>query len=711
MKNCDKNPKILENFVKRKTKAENCWESDEEEDGEDEFEEIGDSGYLQGVDLLGTGTPPSTPPPSKLPNFSTPISPVAPMMPSTTDSPLSAVPSWLTSSAPTPQSYTSSPVLAAGPRSQPPNQAYASASTPINHSVPAIPNLNTSASTGNLPSQQPSTPKPSNAKFQTSRNRPPPTVKSTKRSKDFGGGAVRDRANKRIVKQQMAELRDLGAKSQKRIMKMDKDHQTEKDKLFDQYKKLTDQNNKSIDTQKKTLEKQHKQELDGLVKAHSREQKTQQKENETQERNLQRDIREFARNNTKNHELNKKKMQKEQKLTYKQSKKMRPKTERALMKKEHKVELLLNDKCQTLMLAREQVFKEKEIEWEHHLSFDKIVLQQSDQAQKQEVDILKQQLQFELDSLASRFNLRNEEQQKLQPLELKQMREKHDLQQKNLKEQLQVEKDQQAKLLITEQKALRKAHLEKKRRLEKENLGEIKQLSKSQIPKNEIKLKAAESKSKLTKIQQDMDDEFDAQLAEQKKEEDEAIQMGQNRIFQQLLDRQADEVKDLGTAQAKAQNELVDEEMQQRIVLLKEHHAREKGLLEKHHNDQNALQEKLHADQLALLRTQHQQCIELVENQRQELLNFLQSNTDKLLPGSNQIFSDRIETQIKEVLELRQSVQQKVQAEVSQQLEKEQRDLKQIQFQQKQDLETRHKAEKEDLAKKAQACSSLKDIN
>lgn len=224
-------------------------------------------------------------------------------------------------------------------------------------------------------------------------------------------------------------------------------------------------------------------------------------------------------------------------------------------------------------------------------------------------------------------------------------------------------------------------------------------------------MKQNESKSRLARLIQDLDDVFENELQQQKIIEEEAIQIGQNKVFQQLLDRQAEEVRELETAQGKQSNELVEDEMQTRIVKTQEFHTRQRTTLEKQLNEQNQMQEKHHSEQLTLLRTQHQQCLELIETQRQELLNFIQANTDKLLPGSGKIFTDRIESKFKELLDARQAAQQNTQNEVSQQLEKEQRDLKQVQFQRKQDLETAQAKDKEDLAKKAQAAKSYTTYN
>merc|ERR1711974_588415 len=96
-----------------------------------------------------------------------------------------------------------------------------------------------------------------------------------------------------------------------------------------------------------------------------------------------------------------------------------------------------------------------------------------------------------------------------------------------------------------------------------------------------------------------------------------------------------------------------------------------------------------------LLRTQHKNCDTLVETQRQELLTFLQT---KLGGEPNKTFLDKVECEIKEVLEYRQSSNHKMQVEVSEKLEQEQRELKKKQFEEKQLLEETQRVEQERVA-------------
>ena len=717
--------------MKRKTKLENCWDSDQSgSEVSDDFEEVNENG-IEGVDLMDEF---STPKKNEINNYqsgssiglsSHTSSPISQPLNSAPIAPLGKSPSWLASAAPTPVQYQPQVPLSGAARPHGSHLGLISshegmgqfASTPTIpkpepvtvHSSPSVAPNQPKVPVGHSESMPVSTTQPAQKKPMAKGNRPPPTVKSTKKSAAFG--AVKDKVQKRIIKQQMTELRALAEKSQKRVTKLEKDQQLEKEKCVDQFKRQMEQTNKNFEASKKVLDKQIKQDQDGLSRSQLREQKNIQKEQETNDRNLQRDIKESQKNQLKLHEQNKKKIMKEQKLTLKQSKKMRPKSELKLMEKEHKIENQLTDRLFQLVSIQEQTFKEKEIEWLHHTAYDSLITNQLQQTHQLENETLQQYITSELEFISQKYNLMNEELQKIQPMELRHLREKHELQQKNLKEQLQVEKDQQSKLLITEQKNLRKQHLEKKKKLNKDNLEELKQINKNVKQKSELKLKQSESKSRLARLIQDLDDVFENELQQQKIIEEEAIQIGQNKVFQQLLDRQAEEVKELETAQGKQSNELVEDEMQTRIVKTQEFHTRQRTTLEKQLNEQNQMQEKHHAEQLTLLRTQHQQCAELIETQRQELLNFIQANTDKLLPGSGKIFTDRIESKFKELLDARQLAQQTTQNEVSQQLEKEQRDLKQVQFQRKQDLETAQAKDKEDLAKRAQAAKSFTTYN
>ena len=63
----------------------------------------------------------------------------------------------------------------------------------------------------------------------------------------------------------------------------------------------------------------------------------------------------------------------------------------------------------------------------------------------------------------------------------------------------------------------------------------------------------------------------------------------------------------------------------------------------------------------------------------------------------NKSFQDRVENEIRGVLEKLQEENHKMQVQVSETLEQEQRDLKQVQFQHKQSLEEDHREQQQKL--------------
>merc|ERR1712137_822167 len=212
--------------------------------------------------------------------------------------------------------------------------------------------------------------------------------------------------------------------------------------------------------------------------------------------------------------------------------------------------------------------------------------------------------------------------------------------------------------------------------------GKVKQLSKSKA-KSELKGLQTESKNRLLATTKELDDEFEEKVETQRREQEEDLDLYQKHVFQQLLDTHKDQLTSLEEQQSKEEYELRQEEIQTRKLVTNDHHAKQQALLEKHHTDK-----------LTLLRNQHKNCLALVENQRQELLTFLQT---KLSGEPNKTFLDKVETEIKEVLEKHQAANSKMQTEVSEKLEQEQRDLKKTQFEEKQALEAQQREEQEKI--------------
>ena len=706
MKNFSKDPAILQNFVKRKNRLENCYDSDESDSAEfmdeNEMKDYLGSDYLGSVDStpddsmdLDDPSEPDepAPTPSALPSYVTGL-PVI-----NTSSPNLAVPAYLTDAAPAPpmgqNKFESTPNLFPTP---PPSDI---APAPPKEKSPLAATLPTDSpgptpDKALLPSQMDKGARPS-SKAKATLKRPPPTNRSTKRSanNNKGGAAVRERANKRVIKQQMAVLRELGAKAQKRMAKQERIHSKERDQIVDQAKRANDQIIKNTETQRKNLEKNQKKERDAIVATQLREQRNQTKETDLSDKALQKELRDRAKVSAKNHSAKQKALQKEHKLKLKQSKKGTSSSGLKAMKKEQKVEIALGDMMHSLVLLREQKFEETSLEWQNNIAYDKTICAQIEATQSSDTDMLKQQMDLELENLTSIWNNKFDEQQKLFPVIQRQMKEVHDLQKTNLAAQLEVEKAQQLTLLRAEHKILAKEVADRKKVLTKVADGKNKQIGKGiGMSKADIKLKQNETKQQLFEDCQKLDKEYENTTTTQLTDEQEDISLYQKRVMQQLTDRQQEEYTELVNSQAKAKYELKREQIDECLGLTKEYHEKQMILLEQQHAAQTSLQDKQHTERLTLLRNQHKNCITLVENQRQELLAFLQ----KQLSGEpNQIFQDRVEKEISEVLETRQAENKKMQTEVSELMEQEQRDLKQTQFQIKQKYEETNRADVEKI--------------
>ena len=707
------------NFVKRKNKLENCYDSDESDSAEflDEDEM---KSYL-GSDMLS----------SPFDSYRSDLDESSPN--STLDGKQtkflsqSAVPAYLQNTAPTPTGspnsspkpnlHASSPNLPV-PKVTADQPAYltglTNASSVTSLSLDkekeenGLKDSTDSTNTENnnkkktlLPSQlkQQGASLPSQ-KGRATMKRPAPTHKSTKRSnnnnvgKGPGGQNLRERANKRVVKQQMKILRDIGAKAQKRLLKQSRIQQKEREDVTNQYKRNMDQIIKNAELNKKQMEKQHKMDRDGLVKLQAKEVKNYTREAENKEKAVQKETRDSAKLSAKAHLANQKQLLKEQKLKLKQSKKGTSASGFKNMKKEQKVEIQLNDLLYTLSTVREQKFAEIQLEWSNNTSYDSLMWNQLIQTQKHEKDCQQQLLNLEFDTNGLKFNCRREELQKLQPLNQKHLRENHELQENNLKAQLQVEREQQMTLLAAEHKRMTKEVNIKKKMTARAEETKVKQLSKGKS-KNEIKQLQQDARNRIAAANKTLDDDFETTAETQKREQEEDLDIYQKHVFQQLVDNNKLQAESLEQQQAKAELELRQEEIQTRKLITLDHHSKDQALLEKHHTEQLALQEKQHTDKLNLLRNQHKNCISLIEAQHSELLAFLQT---KLEGEPNKTFTDKIETEIKEVKEYRQACNNKMQADVSEKLEQEERDLKKTQFKEKQWMEAGHEKENEKIS-------------
>jgi len=702
--NCDKSPQVMLDLIKRKNKLENCYESDDEDSDEDMFVETSDLAASLGFDASDALFP-EKPSPSPLVQETTPLDHAKST--STLTDPMQelaaigqfgaaqSTPNFLSSPPPKPPD-TPAPV--------PPTDLQKMANSldkPAASSTPAI-------STGSRPNSA-NTPKaqqpqagfsPANrAKMATKgrTNRPTNTThKQTNRHKD-----LYQRGNKRVIKQQMAYLRELNVKLHKRVQKQEKKQQQEKDAVVEAYKKQLDQLAKTSDSQKKALERQQKVDQDGLLKAQKGQRKQLLRENEAQDRAVQKEIREEAKSSNKRHELKQKERLRESKLLLKQSKKTRSKSDLKLLEKEQKVEVQLYDKLHQAELARNQMFKEKEIEWQHHIAYNNLDTTELSQQQQQAREMLAQICGHETESLNQQYNLKMEEQLKIHPMEQRHQREAFELQQQNLKQQLLVERENQLKLLAVDQKLAEKKHRNDKKNATKQNETELKQALKSSS-KSEIKERRQQFKDKLAKGLTEMDLKFKSTIEEQRLDEEASIDMFQNRVFQQLKERQEEQREELEKAHAVQQAELQHEEVQARTVLTNDHHQKELALTDAQHSEIKAQVEKQHNDKLTLLRTQQQQVMDAIGAQKTELLNFVSANQARMLPGSPQSMNDRIERIFLEVTEERQALHYKSQSDLSTELEREIRTLNQRVFDEKQAMEEKHSQERSRLEQLAQ---------
>ena len=691
VRDCNKDPQILIKMNERRAKLEAaCEYSDEEEEDEEERSTM-DSEYVPAQPLMPINpfaqpksprSPRENQPPIKVPTALPPKPEIpAHLQPNNQPAPrtehrrsnsqvqnlrasTSHIPNG--SSPPKPRPISQSPINnhVARSTSTPP--------TPVKDDISSSPAV-ASAVSPTAAARPTST--------RSTLKRPPNTRRATKKGND-GKRPV----NRKVIKQQMNQLRALQARLQKRIDKQEKGHQREKDQITDQYKRQLDQLAKNQDMQKKNLEKMHKQEQEGLNKSQLRDQRALQKNYENENRLLLKKHKDTTKVSAKEQLTKKKELEKEQKLQRTQSKKMLSKAEYKALEKEHKIQIQLNDILHRQNLEREARFKELKVEWDRKHALDDLGTEEMKQTHQQEREMLKQTLALEFQELEQMYNLRVEEQQKLQPLERRLMEERHELEQQNFNQQLAVEKEQQMSLLQADQRQQTKDHNIKLKKLVKECNDEQRQLKNSGRSKNEIKMLIQQSKDMLSARQQEQVNRHEKLLAEQLQEEEAQLVAHQERQKQQLREKQAKKLEQLEKFHINQRSELHHEEMQARRAMLDDHNVRELELFTKHNEEQTKLLDEQHQEKFMLRTQQNKAAMDKIASQRQECIAFIDANIDKLPISAEPKFKDQINNLFDEVVEVEQKTNETAKGELSKLMEVEQEKLKAAQQEFKKEL-------------------------
>lgn len=485
------------------------------------------------------------------------------------------------------------------------------------------------------------------------------------------GNAPKERVlNKKMVRQQMAELRGVQAKLQKRIVKQSKIHQREKEAMVENYKRLVEQSLKNQDAQKKNLEKLHKQEHDDLSKTQIREQKGRVKAKETEDRKIQHELRDQHKTSLKNHLNDQRLLAKQQRTEVKESKKTHSKSELKFLENEHRVELKRNDTFHSSLLARQQLAIDLKSEWDHGTSDDRCAMNDLIQAHKHNQELLRQAHDAEYENLDHLFVIRREELGKLLPLELRQLKDRQDLEMDNLKQQLQVEYAQQMKLLLIDQ-----------RKQLKDFQMQLRKEGKTDDRPGLIKSRKLPWKASLNRQQLARSEVFENDLAKQRALEEEQLAAFQQRQIMILQETHAEQLANLEKYHINQRSELNHEELQTRTVTRNEQHASFRELLDRHAQEQTDLLDAQHQAKMLLMRAQQKKAQALIESQRQELLGFIQSKQSQITQLALERFTKEIHQHFDDAVEQLQKTNQAAQHLLSDLMESEQKNLKNSQAQ------------------------------
>eukprot|EP01096_Ripella_sp_DP13-Kostka_P010036 TRINITY_DN3904_c0_g1_i1.p1 TRINITY_DN3904_c0_g1~~TRINITY_DN3904_c0_g1_i1.p1 ORF type:complete len:1241 (+),score=594.99 TRINITY_DN3904_c0_g1_i1:247-3969(+) len=547
-------------------------------------------------------------------------------------------------------------------------------------------------------------------------NRPPPTMKPNQTQRQIKNQQRQketSQLNKKLVKDHMAFMRQFQAKQQKKSSAQDKAQQREIEALMAEFTKQQQTLEKSNAKRINSLQVQQKSEAETLAKQQIKDQKTSLKNQDIEIKNLQKDVRDKGKNDMKIHADKQKNRSKEQKLQLKEAKKIRTKNELKLMEKEHKVELQLNDLVITQMQLLEKQISDQDLIWRHTQTNNDDRCLELVQRHKLELEAFDFLVNTEIETTAAVFSLREEQQSKQHPIEVRHFQERIALQSQQLDQTLGIEKEQQHKLLMAEEKVQLKNHKANKERQTRENKKNQLLIEKENkgTSKDVIKSRKAEAQKKFLEQLQMQDGEFEKLLEQQRQEEEESLAMHQQRQRQLLRDKQQEEQQALETRHFQEHQELSKERYETILNLIKERHLARKELILRHHQEQQSLQDETHQTKLMFVNSQNKEIEESFSHLREEVYNFIQQNLDKLLPGSNQVFRDRVD----EVFNIRfESLRQRNLSNaqtLSMQLESQQQTMRSLHTTELQELEVKYSKALCDLDAEARSVSVVLKIN
>ena len=495
--------------------------------------------------------------------------------------------------------------------------------------------------------------------------------------------------NKRIIKEQMGELRNLQNRLQKKIERLERDNQRERDQFQALVKKNVEIVERKVDSQKRSMERQHKTDQEGLVRFQQKEQRNLVKHHEGESKAFQRDIKEQIKVATKNHLDSQKNRGKDQKNEIKDSKRKLNKNELKLLEKQHRVELQINELFFQKAQDRARIFKEQEISWTQQKDQNKNKHAELQQSQQMELDSFKQMFGTDIEAHNEIFSFKQEEITKFQPIVMRQMSELHQMQIQNLQQQLDLEKTQQTTLMLTDQRIQTKDFREKKKKMEKDMIMEFKNIERNARGKSKAEIKSLQNdyRAKFQEKQLSMDKEFEERLQKDRQEDEDQMAIHQSMQHESLLKKQKEEISELQLEHTKQQSDFHAEEIGERERMLLSHQTKMKELQDKHHKDQSDLLDIHHQELLMLMKRTQRSSIEMVENQRKELLAFVATNTDKILPNAHTTFNQQIDEHFDEIINQMQKEHQNNQRVLSAEMETQHAELQDQQKIDKNNLE------------------------
>jgi len=428
-----------------------------------------------------------------------------------------------------------------------------------------------------------------------------------------------NQGKKKVLKQQLKQLRKLMKSHEQQQQRQLKQHQLESETLQAQHQQNMTNKHKELGKKQKVLKRSQLVDVEELIKTQATEIRGVQKQNLTDKKKIQKDIKEDQKRLLKNFEGT----QKDKRNQYNEKKKNLKKSKEELKKLETEFK---NDAAFQLLCFNQKIAMEERLK-EDNVT----LLQQRQQCQRlreQHIQLFSLQYRhfkdlqmFERSVLETQQEMERDLQGDEISLETKQQAEQQELQKQQILAHHRLLAEQQARQLLED---------------EKDSLREFKNFQRKQAKEHSLRMKQ-QREGKDTKRRQTMD--FKKKLQQDEVDFLQQAMEKRKSLQTELEEQQSSQMEILVQQHGNAQVHLKDEQAERKLWLITKHNKQNKMLAMEQYAQREKFVIEHHAKQLQLVQNQQEELLKvLTELQDSELL--LQGTHEKALEGKERILEE-----------------------------------------------------------------------